>query len=338
MGKPENMNRGIWILGIALFLAGGATGFILEKGMKDRRAGHPHHAVRQSGYRYINPLLECELAQEYIRNNRLGSIKKKVHKLIKEKVAAGEAQDIAIYFRDLQDGPWFGINEKVMFSPASLMKLPVLIAYLKLAEVDPGVLQRKLVWDDAEKWSSIQNIKPAVLIERGKSYTVDDLLYRMMAYSDNDAWHLLFKNLNFRDMDKILDEVGVDYDPVKEEDLMTVKAYSSLLRVLYNATYLSRPMSEKALDLLAKVDFKEGIVAGIPAGVPVASKFGERTIGMQNEVKQLHEFGIIYYPKNHYLLGVMTRGKDFARLSGVIRDISRLIYSEVDLNVRTINK
>lgn len=329
------MKRSFWIVGLLLFVAGGAAGFFLARGLGSEAASHRHHTLRQSGYRYINPLLECEIAQEYIQSGPLGSMKQKVAALIREKVAAGDARDVAVYFRDLHDGPWFGINERAEFSPASLMKIPVMIGYLKMAETDPGLLHRRLTFAGGEDWTAMQNIKPSVTIEQGKSYTVDDLLFRMMAYSDNNAWHLLFENIDYHYLDQILAEVGVSYDPDKEEDLMTVKSYSSLLRVLYNASYLSKPLSEKALELLAHVEFKDGIVAGIPAGVPVVSKYGERTLGSGNEVKQLHEFGIVYYPNNHYLLGIMTRGNDFARLAGVLSDISRLIYAEVDHNAHT---
>lgn len=329
------MKRSFWIIGVALFIAGGASGFFLARNLEREAASQRHHALRQSGYRYINPLLECEIAQEYIQSGPLGSMKPKVSALIREKVAAGDVQEVAVYFRDLHDGPWFGINERSQFSPASLMKIPVMIGYLKMAEADPGLLQRRLTFGGGEDWTAMQNIKPSVTIEPGKSYTVDNLLYRMMAYSDNNAWHLLFENIDYRYLDTILAEVGVSYDPDKEEDLMTVKSYSSLLRVLYNASYLSKPLSERALELLAHVEFKDGIVAGIPAGVPVVSKYGERTLGSGNEIKQLHEFGIVYYPNNHYLLGIMTRGNDFARLAGVLRDISGLIYAEVDHNAHT---
>jgi beta-lactamase class A len=102
--------------------------------------------------------------------------------------------------------------------------------------------------------------------------------------------------------------------------------------VLYNASYLNRELSEKALKHLSSSVFREGIIAGTPPGVEIASKFGERTIHVSDEepdIMQLHDFGIIYFPKHPYLLGVMTRGKDFKELGKVIRDISHEVYEEV---------
>jgi beta-lactamase class A len=110
----------------------------------------------------------------------------------------------------------------------------------------------------------------------------------------------------------------------------TVHGYSGFFRILYNASYLNRQMSEKALQLLSHEDFSQGIRAGVPKGIVVAAKFGEFESGNHGEQKQLHEFGIVYHPKGHYILGVMTQGHDFARQTEIIRDVSALVYREVD--------
>jgi len=60
----------------------------------------------------------------------------------------------------------------------------------------------------------------------------------------------------------------------------------------------------------------------------VASRFGERAHGPAG-AKQLHDCGIVYCPRRPYLLCVMTRGDDFQELTGTIRDLSRLVYSDV---------
>ncbi len=55
---------------------------------------------------------------------------------------------IGIYVRNLNNGPWFGINEDEKYSPASLMKVPILITFLKWIESDPNILTRKILVND----------------------------------------------------------------------------------------------------------------------------------------------------------------------------------------------
>jgi hypothetical protein len=76
-------------------------------------------------------------------------------------------------------------------------------------------------------------------------------------------------------------------------------------------------------------EFDQGIVAGVPKGVTIAHKFGEREVVGEPE-KQLHDCGIVYYPKHPYLICIMTRGSDFEKLAQGIRELSELVYKEID--------
>ena len=111
--------------------------------------------------------------------------------------------------------------------------------------------------------------------------------------------------------------------------MLSAENYASFFRVLFNASYLSRSLSEKALSLLAQSDFKDGLVAGVPPGIKVAHKFGFRITGINGEIKQLHDCGIIYYPRHPYLLCIMTSGKSYEYLDDAIKELSRVVYQEI---------
>ena len=84
---------------------------------------------------------------------------------------------IAVYFRDLHDGPWFGINEDKEFDPASMMKVPVMIAWLKRAETNPIVLNETV---DLQRILTTcvhcRSSNRARSVEPGRSYVVEELL------------------------------------------------------------------------------------------------------------------------------------------------------------------
>ena len=280
------------------------------------------------GYRFTSPLLDVELPEGEIIGSEPMPFKRRIDSLVRRQIEGGLAQEISVYYRDLHDGPWFGINEDAIFNPASMMKVPVMVAWLKRAERDPRVLDRTFVYSGAEDMSALQDLLPTHTITHGKRYTVDELLHFMMNYSDNNATALLYSNMSAPELDAVLDNMDVDNRIVDNENAISVHGYSGFFRILYNATFLNREMSERALELLSHEDFPQGIIAGVPPGIVVAAKFGEFA---QGEKKQLHEFGLIYHQRHPYILGIMTRGGDFLKQKEVIAAISREVFAAVDM-------
>ena len=181
------------------------------------------------------------------------------------------------------------------------------------------------------------------MITPNTPYMIDELLMRMIKYSDNRAYYVLREYLKqLSPHTDLLKETFVDLGIVDPQDYLdetiTVKSYASTFVQLYYASFFqNKELSEKALSMLSDVDFEQGINAGIPGGIPVAHKFGERT-GFDGGLKQLHDCGIVYYPHNPYLICIMTRGLDFQNLTQVIASISRMTYEEVDSRRRGMFK
>lgn len=288
------------------------------------------HPVRQGGYKFINPLLECEVGMEKINN--LVSLRKQMTDFVKEETNKQEILGMSVYFRDLNNGPSFGINEKENFYPASLLKVPILMAYFKEAEKNPQLLEEKIVYDKRAAGDDMpQNFKPAEKLVFGQSYTVGDLLRRMIIFSDNETLGLLSSKISDQAMDRTYHDLGLSLPNVRTpDDFMSVKDYASFFRILFNASYLSRDYSEKALEILSASDFKDGIAAGVDQGVIVSHKFGEREILVGGrQTNQLHDCGIVYNRDNPYLICVMTRGSDFKKMAEVIKNVSRMIFKEI---------
>lgn len=306
----------------------------LENGQKALSAPSGYSLRKQGGYSYVNPLLECEIAknEQFIEYS---SLKNSVEKYITQSQKLGKATEVAVYFRELDNGSWFGIGEKEEFSPASLLKLPTMITYFKLSEADPSILNRKYTYDGKQDLNASENIKSKNQLSKGQSYTVDELIKWMIVYSDNNARKLLDDNVEPYAQQKTYQDFGLDIPGVTTiKDFTTVKNYASFFRILYNATYLSPDLSEKALEILTKVEFDQGIVAGVPRGTMVAHKFGER-VYTDTGANQLHECGIIYHKTRPYLLCIMSRGQKIVDLTDIIKQISFLAYSYVDQGQKT---
>ena len=109
-------------------------------------------------------------------------------------------------------------------------------------------------------------------------------------------------------------------------DFISPKTYALFSVALYGSTYLNRFDSEKALELLAQVEYKDGLVAGVSNNVAVAHKFGEygTTNDNQNFVREFHDCGVVYYPNHPYLLCIMTKGSDINSLQRKLKSINCL--------------
>ena len=323
------MNRKNLIIAVAIFAGGVLAGWLAAIFVADHLKPASGVEIHEGQYLYVNPLLECEDGG-LISARELTSFRSSVEDLIEEQKDRGTVRSVAVYFRDLNNGPWFGIGERGPFSAASLLKVPILMAYLKHAEDDPSILGKKIL--ASGDTDGMQNIRPSEVVKAGNVYTVEDLLYKMIVYSENNAARLLLAEDGSNYCQKIYADLGLPVPDVTKPDYsITVKAYASFFRVLFNASYLNRQWSNQALDLLSKAEFGGGLRAGVPSRVTVTHKFGERKI--DDEI-QFHDCGIVYYPDRPYLLCVMTRGENLADLVSAVQDISHLAFSEVDNQMR----
>lgn len=292
-----------------------------------------NNIVREQGNfseRLTNPILDCEVGEG---REEIFLPYKEVHTAIKSLEKKYSVTHTSVYFRDLNNGQWIGINEREEFAPASLIKIPVLLGYYAYAEKKPTILSENITILPKDGGTITQNIVPEQQTEIGKEYTVEELLNRSIRYSDNTATNALRRHLPTQYFAETFERIGVPLYANLGEIELRVKDYASFFRVLFNASYLTREYSEQALKLLSTTAYKDGIVAGVPKDTVVAHKFGERkTLSGAREDIQLHDCGIVYYPDMPYLLCVMTRGTNIEDQTHLIRDISKYFYTEVEKN------
>lgn len=281
--------------------------------------------IREKGYRFISPLWDCDCASPS-KLNALSTLDSTLRAYVNECNNKGLTTNISVYFRDMNNGPWIGINEDEVYAPASLLKVPIMIAVYKIADDDPTFLKKKIFYKTPIDTTPV-NVNENLHIVAGNYYTIQNLVEYMIIGSDNNAKQLLLDEIGIEAFDKTIQELGIY--PTNSVDFVSVKMYSSFFRVLYNSSYLSKQNSEKALEVLSKSTFKNGIAAQLPEGITIANKFGERAFYNSN-LKQLHDCGIIYHPQNPYLICVMTRGYDFKTQQNVIANISKLVFEGVN--------
>jgi beta-lactamase class A len=289
--------------------------------------------LRLTGYKYISPLLTCNIDTP-IRSLKLSSLKNKLEELINERKKNFDVNEVSLYFRDLNSSISIGISVDEKYYPASLNKIPLMITAFKEEEANPGFLTRTVTMPDVFDPNWGLEIKPRDYLKTGNKYSINEAIEKLIENSDNNAFYLLSNNLDLKTYGTSFKDlrISLEKDSYSTEDYINVEDFSFFLRVLYNATYLNREYSEKALELLTKTNFSEGLVAGVPNNIQVAHKFGLLS-NMEKETvvsRELHDCGIIYYPNRPYLLCVMTKSTStLERAEAVIASISRKVYEEV---------
>jgi beta-lactamase class A len=278
---------------------------------------------------FTNPLLECSFGPDYIAQNTIRPTKKHLEDFIRDKIASQDISHASVYYRDLNNGPWLGINETESFFPASLMKVPLVMYFYKKSEDIPGLLDNLIVpKKDTSEIETTQHFKPSRLIDVTKPQPIRSLIEASLKYSDNRAAETLALSAEKGGFRDLLNDLHLQLPEDAEGDYMNVRDYATFFRVLFNASYLSKHNSEEILSLLANTEFNKGLTKYLPKDIPVSHKFGERYSDLSN-IKQFHDCGIVYLTYHPYLICIMTRSTNMDKAAEVAATLSRMIYREV---------
>lgn len=330
------MQRRLYLVALFLLAAGGLAGYASARFLGQYGSGNTT-VVREGGYRFVNPLIACDISSQDAPYGKFRALQNKLQALSNNLIDEGEATRISVYFRDMDHGYWTGVKTNDLFASASLMKVPLLMAYLGDTNSDAQFLRKTLTLSVPADQNSVEYFKPAAPLSIGVVYTVQELLAAMIEQSDNNAMYVLANNVDTPTLDGVYEDANVPPSVDEAKDSVSPQDYMHFFRILYNATLLGKERSQLALELLSKTTFSGGLVAGVPAGTTVAHKFGERTIKTQDvntgtisfQKDELHDCGIVYFPAHPYGICVMTEGKDFGKLENVIAQLSQAAYTSV---------
>lgn len=273
--------------------------------------------------KFTNPLLDCNPNFSYINPVLEDVIIKKIDELNKKP----SIEKVSVYLRFLNNGAWFGINEKEKFIPASLNKVPLMIAVLKFSETQPDILDKTFLFD--ETLGVFNETTPSNTGTNQKKYTLMEVVEYMIKHSHNETAELLYNFINKYDntfIGQVFLDLGIDAPRQGKTYQITTKDFASFFRVLYNSTYINEKNSETALYYLSETDFNDGIVKGIDDNIIISHKYGQIS---DNKLMQLHDCGIVYFPDNNYILCVMVKGYNLKNMTSVIQEVSKTIYTEI---------
>ena len=327
--KADSQNR--FILSIVILLGVAGLGGAVFYFSHDNSVVQQPATVTESSEAFIVPrITEADTVKNVLTIGESKDLKKELNDLVASKKKDGTLAEAGIYFRDLNRGPNIAINEDLKFSPASLLKLPLAIWFYYQASTTPDFLTQEIEFTGPKGVEKVHYRAPES-IEVGKIYTYKELIRYMLQYSDNDATAILGQIAGIKNTDTVYTDLGLE--PVENYSKYTidVQSYGGIFRVLYFAAYLNRTSSNAILEAMSKSSFTSGLAAGLPEGVVIAHKFGERPVlEGKTGLVQLHDCGVIYPSnKQNYMLCVMTQGISYEKEADFIAEVSKKVYAKI---------
>jgi beta-lactamase class A len=233
----------------------------------------------------------------------------------------------SMFFLDVDNGNYADLNGDQAFPAASIIKLPILMAFFQ--DVDAGkvrldetlVMRPELI---ASGSGEMQFLPP------WSKFSALHTATQMIIISDNTATNLIIKRLGgaavlnqrFRSWGLQKTMIRNWLPDLKGTNTITAKEMVQLLAKLETGHLLSDTSKAQALDILRRTKNKKLLPAGLGPGAVIAHKTGD--IGFM-----LGDAGMIQMPNGkRYMAAVLARtpyddpgGWDF------VREISRIVYT-----------
>ncbi len=306
---------------VIVFNSSGANKIALSNKEESYKASALNIKRFNNNYKFISPVISVEPEKE---SAKYSGLKENLSTYILAEQGKG-LTSAAVYFKKYSSGEWFTINGNERYDPGSLLKVGVLITYLRMAEIDNNLLNKEIVYHGQPGFIFPTEHYQSDTILEGHKYTINQLLGYMIRNSDNRATIFLEDHMDTTLFKKEFNDLGITTPRFDDPNFtLNIHEYSMMFNALYNAGYLRKRASEDALALLAESKFKNGLLKELPATAVVAHKYGEYGNRISHE---LHESGIVYLNNDPYIVTVMTRGTEWNELSEVIGHISGMIYN-----------
>ncbi|MBD2775258.1 serine hydrolase [Iningainema tapete] len=245
---------------------------------------------------------------------------------VKTLMAKNKSLSPGMFFLDLETGNYLDINGEKVFSAASTIKFPILIALFQ--EIDAGRV--KLNETLVMRGSLMTGGSGTMQYKRaGTRFSLKETATKMMTISDNTATNMIIDRLGgkavlnqrFRSwglQNTVIRNLLGDF---KGTNTTSPKDLVRLSALIANNKLISQASYSQVLDIMRQCENRSLLAVGVGKGAVIAHKTG--TLGVI-----LGDAGIVKTAKGkRYLAGIMVR-RPFgdARAKSFINQVSKLVY------------
>ena len=254
---------------------------------------------------------------------------------------------IAVSVHDLETGNEIHINADQAFHPASTFKVHVMMEVFRQAQEEKFSLGDELriinaftsIADGSKYSLDVKDDSEITLYSRlGENESIIELTRLMIVRSSNLATNILIEKVGTQGVNAFIHKLGIEGVSVLRgvednaafrlgiNNSATARGLTQTMKLIAEGKVVSKPTSEKMIEIMLKQEFNESIPALLPKSVRVAHK-----TGWTGDV--YHDTGIVF-PENRkpYALSIMTRGfaEDNEKAAHeCMASISKMIYEQI---------
>jgi beta-lactamase class A len=201
-----------------------------------------------------------------------------------------------IYYADLTTEQTFGLNEREIFTGASVNKAPiiaVLYALQKKGKInfdEQITLQKRDIQDYGT--GSLRYQKP------GSTYSIKTLAKLALKQSDNTAAHILGEKIGRNTIQETIESWGLKQTDMEENQTSPHDMYL-LFKKIYNNEITDEARTQELLSFMQDTDIEDRMPHLLPDGTTVYHKTGDTVGG-------LHDVGIVMHDNKPFFLGILT--------------------------------
>ncbi len=235
-----------------------------------------------------------------------------------------------MYFLDLDTGNYLSIGGDRNVPTASVIKLPILIAFFQDVEAGKIRLDETLTMtrDMVVGGSGYMQDRPV-----GSRFSALETASNMIITSDNTATNMIIKRMGgFEAVNQRFRSWGLQHTVVRNwlPDLgatnrTTARELVQVMAMVEQGKLLSPAARSQAIHILRRVQNKRLLPVGLGQGATIAHKTGYiRSV--------LGDAGIIYMPNGkRYLAAVLVENNSIPSTArGYIQEVSRIVYAYME--------
>lgn len=223
--------------------------------------------------------------------NDTPTLKKETEQLLK-----GKTGNYSVFYADMATGATFGINEKEMFTGASINKVPIIAALYYLESKGKINLDEQITLqkEDIQDYGTgtLRYQKP------GGLYSLKTLAKLSLKLSDNTAAYIIAHKIGVEKIQKIIEQFGLKQTDMENNKTTTYDMYL-LFNKLYTHQVTTPAKTQEVLSFMTDTDIEDRLPGKLPTNATVYHKTADAVGG-------IHDVGIVKIDDTIFFLGVLT--------------------------------